>query len=74
MSNSVQIVRPGMEVETTKFDWQINDAYVAEISHFLECARTGAAPKFTLDSAILTLRVTLAAREAAEQRKWVSFA
>lgn len=73
-SNSVQIVRPGVEVETTKFDWQVNDAYVAEIAHFLECARTGATPKFTLESAILTLRVVLAAREAAEQRKWVSFA
>ena len=73
-SNSVQIVRPGVEVETAKFEWQVNDGDVAEIAHFLECARTGAAPKFTLDSAILTLRVVLAAREAAEQRKWVSFA
>jgi predicted dehydrogenase len=74
MSNAVNIVRPGAEVETSKFDWQINDAYVAELQHFLECAQTGATPKFTLDDAILTLRVTLAAREASDQKKWVTFA
>jgi predicted dehydrogenase len=74
MGNSVEVVRPGAEPETTRFDWQINDAYVAELAHFLDCARTDANPRFTLDDAILTLRVTLAARSAAEERKWVSLA
>jgi predicted dehydrogenase len=72
--SSVQIIRPGLEAETIKFEVQINDAYVAEMQHFLECIQTAARPKFTLEDAILTLQVTLAARSSAEQRKWVSFA
>jgi predicted dehydrogenase len=74
LNNSVQIVRPGAQAETTKFKVQINDAYVAELAHFLECVRTGARPRFTLEDAILTLRVTLAARASAEERKWVLLA
>jgi len=69
--NWVQITRPGEPVETMKFESEIGDAYVAELAHFLECAQTGAQPRFTLDEAILTLRVALAARESAENRKWV---
>jgi predicted dehydrogenase len=74
LNSSVQIVRPGVPAETTKFEVQINDAYVAEFAHFLECVRTGARPRFTLEDAILTLRVTLAARASAEERKWVYLA
>ena len=74
ISNSVQVERPGLEAETTKFAWEINDAYVAELAHFLECARAGASARVTLDDAILTLRVTLSARAAAEERKWVYLA
>jgi predicted dehydrogenase len=71
LGNSVQIVRPGKEAEITKFDFEINAGYVAELSHFIECARTGARPRFTLEDAILTLRIALAARASAEERKWV---
>jgi predicted dehydrogenase len=71
LNNSVQILRPGKELEIFKFDSEINDAYVAELAHFIDCARTGARPRFTLEEAILTLRIVLAARAAAEEKKWV---
>jgi predicted dehydrogenase len=71
LGKSVQIVRPGKETETINFDFEINAGYVAELSHFMECARTGARPRFTLEDAILTLRIALAARASAEERKWV---
>jgi predicted dehydrogenase len=74
LSNVLQVLRPGAEPETIKFDWQINDAYVAELRCFLECVRSGAASATSLEDAILTLRVTLAARESAEQKRWVSLA
>lgn len=73
LKNSVQIERAGSEIKTVKFDCQINEAYVAELAYFMECAQTGTRPKFTLDDAILTLNVVLAARASAEERKWVSF-
>jgi predicted dehydrogenase len=73
-NSSVQIIRPGLEAETIKFEVQINDAYVAELEHFLECVRRNARPKFTLEDAILTLRIALAARSSTEKREWVSLA
>ena len=74
MGNSVQVIRPGKEAEVTKFDFEINAGYVAELAQFIECARTGARPRFTLEDAILTLRIALAARASAEEKKWVFLA
>ncbi|MFZ0813935.1 MAG: Gfo/Idh/MocA family oxidoreductase [Candidatus Sulfotelmatobacter sp.] len=74
LSNSVQILRPKAEPEIVKFNWEINDAYVAELAHFLDCVQKGAPSKFKLEEAILTLRVALAARASAEERKWVFIA
>ncbi len=70
--NAVETVRPGGAVETMKFDCQVNDMYIAELTHFLECVENGVPPRFGLDSAILTLRVALAARKAAEEKVWVN--
>jgi predicted dehydrogenase len=72
LSNVIQVIKPGVQTETIKFDWQINDAYVAELKCFLEGARTGASSASSLEDSILTLRVVLAARESAEQKRWVS--
>jgi predicted dehydrogenase len=72
--NAVQIVRPGGQVETQKFDCEANGMYVSELAYFLECVETGARPRFGLDDAILTLRVALAARRSAEERTWVTLA
>lgn len=73
LSNAVQILRPGKEAEIVKFDFEINNGYVAELAHFMECVRTGARPRFSLEDAVLTLRIALAARASAEEKKWVSF-
>lgn len=73
LSNSVQVLRPGDEVEVFKFEFEINEGYVAELAHFMECARNGTRPRFSLEDAILTLRIALAARAAAEEKKWVYF-
>lgn len=73
LGNSVQIVRPGQDAQVIKFDFEINAGYVAELAHFMECARSGTRPRFTLEDAILTLRIALAARVSAEEKKWVFF-
>lgn len=73
LSNSVQVLRPGKEAEVIKFEFEINEGYVAELAHFMECVRNGTRPRFTLEDAILTLRIALAARAAAEEEKWVRF-
>jgi predicted dehydrogenase len=73
-SNAVQIERPGGQVETQNFDSEANGMYVNEMAHFLECVKTGARPRFGLEDATLTLRVALAARRSAEERKWVTLA
>ena len=72
MKNAVQIVRAGGQIETIDFDCEINDMYVAELAHFLECVVTGVRPRFGLEEAILTLRIALAARSSAEERAWVT--
>lgn len=73
LSNSVQVLRPGKEAEVFKFEFEINEGYVAELAHFIECVRNGTRPRFTLEDAILTLRIALAARASAEEKKWVCF-
>ena len=73
LSNSVQVLRPGNQAEVFKFEFEINEGYVAELAHFIECVQNGARPRFTLEDAILTLRIALAARAAAEEKKLVRF-
>ncbi len=71
-SNTIVIQRCGAEVETIRFDSQVNDMYVAELQHFLDCIESGGPPKVTLRDAIRTLRIALAARTAAEEKRWIS--
>jgi predicted dehydrogenase len=73
-SNAVQIVRAGRQAETVKFDCGVNEMYVAELDHFLQCVENGTRPRFGLENAILTLRIALAARSSAEERTWVTLA
>jgi predicted dehydrogenase len=70
--NSVQIIRPGSEIETLAFNCEVNDMYMAVLAYFLECIETGEPPQFGLADAILTLRIALAARRAAEEKIWVT--
>lgn len=74
LTNWVQTIRIDGEVEIAKFDCEAGDMYVSELANFLECVETGARPRCTLEDAILTLRVALAARESADARKWVFLA
>jgi predicted dehydrogenase len=73
LQNSIHIVKPGKDEEIIKFNFEINQGYIAELTHFMECVRSGTRPRFTLDDATLSLRVALAARTSAEGKKWVSF-
>jgi predicted dehydrogenase len=70
--NAVQIVRADGNAETIAFDCDVNGMYLAELRHFFECVETGAAPRFGLEEAILTLRIALAARRSAEEKTWVT--
>ena len=70
-ANTVQIHRLGERVEVIQFDCQVNDMYIAELRHFMECIKSGTPPKVTLRDGILTLRIALAARVAAEEKRWV---
>jgi predicted dehydrogenase len=71
-SNAVQVHRCGEEPQSIRFDCEVNHMYVAELLHFMECVENGTKPKVTLQDAILTLRVALAARTSAEQRRWMN--
>lgn len=71
-SNAVEVRRPAEEVQTIRFDCDVNHMYLAEMQHFLDCVENRETPKITLRDAILTLRVALAARESAEGRRWMS--
>lgn len=71
-ANTVQIIRPRSEIEALTFNCEVNDMYIAGLAHFLECVETRVAPQFGLTDAILTLRIALAARRAAEERIWVT--
>lgn len=71
-ANTVQIIRPGSEVETLAFHCEVNDMYMAVLAQFLECIETGMPSRYGLADAILTLRIALAARRAAEEKTWVS--
>src|SRR5579864_2752116 len=70
--NAVQVHRCGEEPQSIRFDCEVNHMYVAELLHFMECVENGTRPKVTLQDAILTLRVALAARTSAEQRRWMN--
>jgi predicted dehydrogenase len=72
--NAIRITRPSAECERVQFDCEVNEMYVAEIRHFLECAETGLRPRCGLEESILTLQIALAARRAAEEKTWVTLA
>jgi predicted dehydrogenase len=73
-SNSVRIICAGGQVDELKFNCEANGMYLAELEHFLESIENGTRPRFSLEDAILTLRVALAARKSAEERTWVNLA
>jgi predicted dehydrogenase len=73
-ANAVQIQRCGEQPQTIKFDCAVNDMYLAEMRHFMDCIENGKKPLIALQDAILTLRIALAARTSAEERRWMTLA
>ena len=71
-SNSLQIQRCGEDAQIVHFDCQVNEMYLAELRHFMDCVENGGGPRVTLQDAILTLRIALAARTSAEERRWMN--
>jgi predicted dehydrogenase len=71
-SNALETVHADGRVERVQFEGEVNDMYVSEMREFLDCCETGKNPRFGLEEAILTLRIALAARCAAAERKWVT--
>jgi predicted dehydrogenase len=52
--------------ETQSYDFDVNDAYVAELRHFLDCIENRQEPIVDLKQGKLVLEVALAAKSAAE--------
>ena len=73
LSNRVEVLHSDGTRDSIQFDSQPNDMYVAEMQHFLDCVENGRSPRFTLDEAVLSLRLALAARSCAAERRWVNF-
>ena len=71
-SNVVQVHRCGEDVQAIRFDCEVNDMYMGEMQHFLHCVENRTQPKVTLRDAMLTLRIALAARTSAEEKRWVT--
>ena len=67
LSNSVQVLRPGKKAEVFKFEFEINEGYVAELAHFIS-AREGYSSAVYAEDAILTLRIALASRLPRKKR------
>ena len=58
----LRLIRHDGSVETNSFrDLQRNHMFLSEMRHFLDCIRSGAAPRVTLDDGINSLRIALAA-------------
>lgn len=72
-SNKVHVQGCGEEPQEICFDCDVNQMYLRELLHFIECIERGTRPAVNLDDGIRTLRIALAARAASEERRWISF-
>lgn len=71
VGNYVAVVRPGRQPERYSYEFKPNDMYMEEIRHFFDCIRNGKAPICGIAEAARVLNVSLAARTAAEEKRWV---
>lgn len=70
-AGAVRCLRPGGETPhrwPLPADWAINDMYVAELRHFLECVESRNVTANPVSRAIEAVRVALAAKSAAEAK------
>jgi predicted dehydrogenase len=71
--NEVRVLRPESPAEVIKYDFEMNQMYVAEIEEFFSCVHNRMTANRTLIEAELTLQVALGALASATERKWVNF-
>jgi predicted dehydrogenase len=70
--NQVSVFDPGSKRwEVYPFSCQLNDMYVDEARHFLECIRGAAAPACDGWDGLKTLQLCLAALRSSRERQWV---
>jgi predicted dehydrogenase len=72
--NEVRVTKPGVEAEIIKYDFDANQMYLAEMTHFLSCVDKRETANNSLAESKSTLEVALAALTSAAERKWVNFA
>lgn len=68
--NEVSVVCP-QSTEKMTYDFDSNQMYMSETEHFFDCIENESAPLCGLDDAQRTLRVALAAKVSANEKKWV---
>lgn len=70
--NQVSVFDPaGQRWEVYPFACQLNDMYVDEARHFLDCIRGAAAPACDGWDGLKTLQLCLAAVRSSQERRWV---
>jgi predicted dehydrogenase len=70
--NEVRVFDPkANRWDVSPFSCQLNDMYVEEARHFLECVRGNAIPKCDGWDGLKTMKVIEAARRASAERRWV---
>jgi predicted dehydrogenase len=70
--NEVRVFDPNANRwDVSPFSCQLNDMYVEEARHFLECVRGNAIPKCDGWDGLKTMKVIEAARRASAERRWV---
>jgi predicted dehydrogenase len=70
--NEVIVEKPREEAQTFRCDFDANQMYVSEMEHFFDRIERGDTVNRELRDAMATLRVGLAARFAAAEKKWVT--
>lgn len=71
--NEIRLFDPRKNVwEVHPFSCQLNEMYVDEARHFLDCIRGQAVPKCDGWDGLKTMRVIDAARRSATERRWVT--
>ena len=70
--NEVRVFDPrASRWEVYPFTCQLNDMYLEEARHFVECVRGNATPRCDGWDGLKTMRVVEAARRASAERRWV---
>ena len=53
--------------------WEANQMYMDEMAHFLRCLEGAEAPESSVFEAAEVLKIALAAKSSAAERRWIDF-